>query len=131
MNKKQNYSYWIIGIIIVLTTLNIYNDLKPILTEETDVFGSNAVITIPVKAPEGAVTRDEDVNSFLDRIKYFTEQWVRPGHNGGMNTHNVSATVYIKENEWDEVEFLLNAKGDYGKEEIEAIKSWKHGKKSR
>jgi len=28
-------------------------------------------------------------------------------------------------------EFLLTAQGDYGKEEIEAIKSWKHGKKSR
>jgi len=28
-------------------------------------------------------------------------------------------------------EFLLTARGDYGKEEIEAIKSWKHGKKSR
>ena len=70
---------------------------------EDEVFGSNAVITIPVKAPEGAVTRDEDVNSFLDRIKYFTEQWVRPGHNGGMNTHNVSATVSVKDDEWDSV----------------------------
>ena len=38
---------------------------------------------------------------------------------------------WVKENEWNEVEFLLNAKGDYGKEEIETIKSWKHGKKSR
>jgi len=28
-------------------------------------------------------------------------------------------------------EFLLTAQGDYGKEEIEAIKSWKHGKTSR
>jgi hypothetical protein len=28
-------------------------------------------------------------------------------------------------------EFLLTAQGDYGKEEIETIKSWKHGKKSR
>ena len=28
-------------------------------------------------------------------------------------------------------EFLLTAQGDYEKEEIEAIKSWKHGKKSR
>ena len=50
---------------------------------EDEVFGSNAVITIPVKAPDGAVTRDENVNSFLDRIRYFTENWVRPGHNGG------------------------------------------------
>ena len=33
-----------IGITIVLTTLNIYYDIKPILEEETDVFGSNAVV---------------------------------------------------------------------------------------
>jgi hypothetical protein len=38
---------------------------------------------------------------------------------------------WVKENEWNEVDFLLNAKGDYGKEEIETIKSWKLGKKSR
>jgi hypothetical protein len=33
-----------IGITIVLTTLNIYNDIKPILEEETDMFGNNAVV---------------------------------------------------------------------------------------
>jgi len=38
---------------------------------------------------------------------------------------------WVVENEWDEVEFLLNVKGDYGKEEIKTIKSWKHREKSR
>ena len=38
---------------------------------------------------------------------------------------------WVKENKWSEIDFLLNAKGDYGKEEIETIKSWKLGKKSR
>jgi len=38
---------------------------------------------------------------------------------------------WVEKNEWDEVTFLLNVKGDYGKEEIETIKSWKLGKKSR
>ena len=33
-----------IGITIVLTTLNIYNDIKPILEQETDMFGNNAVV---------------------------------------------------------------------------------------
>ena len=70
---------------------------------EDEVFGNNAVITIPVKAPDGAVVRTESVNGFLDRIKYFTENWVQPGHNYGMNTHNVSATVSIKNEEWDDV----------------------------
>ena len=70
---------------------------------EDEVFGNNAVITIPVKAPENAVVRSESVDNFLDRIKYFTENWVQPGHNYGMNTHNVSATVSIKDSEWDDV----------------------------
>ena len=33
-----------IGIIIVLTTLNIYYDIQPILEKETDMFGNNAVV---------------------------------------------------------------------------------------
>ena len=32
---------------------------------------------------------------------------------------------WVKKNEWDEVDFLLNARGDYGKEEIETIAKWK------
>jgi len=32
---------------------------------------------------------------------------------------------WVKDNDWDEVSFLLNAKGDYGKEEIKTITSWK------
>ena len=37
---------------------------------------------------------------------------------------------WVVENEWDEVEFLLNVKGDYGKEEIKTIESWKLSQKS-
>ena len=83
----------------------IYEYLKKELPElvEDEVFGNGAVITVPVKAPEEAIVRSEDVISFLERIKYFTEVWVKPGHKGGMNTHNVSATVSIKSDEWDKV----------------------------
>jgi len=34
---------------------------------------------------------------------------------------------WTDKNEWNEITFLLNVKGDYGKEEIETIKSWKLG----
>ena len=83
----------------------IYEYLKNELPElvEDEVFGTGAVITVPVKAPEEAIIRNEDVISFLERIKYFTEVWVKPGHNDGMNTHNVSATVSIKSDEWEKV----------------------------
>ncbi len=39
--------------------------------------------------------------SSLDRIKKVHLEWVKPGHRTGNNTHNVSATVSLKEDEWD------------------------------
>ena len=74
---------------------------------EDEIFGPGAVITVPVRAPNNAKTRGEHVEDFLNRIKYFTNSWVRGGHKGGMNTHNVSATVSIKPNEWNQVSSWL------------------------
>ena len=34
---------------------------------------------------------------------------------------------WTDKNEWNEITFLLNVKGDYGKEEVKTIKSWKLG----
>ena len=62
-----------------------------------------AVITIPQKAPEGAITRSESALQLLKRVKKVTEEWVKPGHQRGQNTHNVSATVSIKDAEWIDV----------------------------
>ena len=60
-----------------------------------------AVITIPQKAPEGSILRYESVFQMLERVKKVSQEWVRSGHRTGQNTHNVSATVSIKEDEWD------------------------------
>jgi ribonucleoside-triphosphate reductase (thioredoxin) len=60
-----------------------------------------AVIGIPQKAPEGAIMRTESPFQLLDRIKKVHLEWVKPGHRSGNNTHNVSATVSLKEDEWD------------------------------
>jgi ribonucleoside-triphosphate reductase len=60
-----------------------------------------AVISIPQKAPEGAIIRTESPFQLLERIKKVHLEWVKPGHRSGQNTHNVSATVSIKEDEWD------------------------------
>ncbi len=87
----------------------IYQYLKNALPElvEDEVYGRNAVITIPIKAPDLAITREEEVIDFLERIKFFSENWVKPGHNKGTNTHNVSATVSIKPEEWSKVSSWL------------------------
>ena len=62
-----------------------------------------AVISVPQKAPEGAITRSENVFELLERVKNFSIRWVRSGHREGSNTHNVSATISIKQDEWDDV----------------------------
>ena len=60
-----------------------------------------AVISIPQKAPTGAIMRTESPFQLLDRIKKVHLEWVKPGHRTGNNTHNVSATVSLKPDEWD------------------------------
>ncbi len=62
-----------------------------------------AVISIPQKAPEDAITRHESVFDLMERVKNFSIRWVRTGHVDGLNTHNVSATLSVKEDEWDDV----------------------------
>jgi ribonucleoside-diphosphate reductase alpha chain len=60
-----------------------------------------AVITIPQMAPEGSILRYESVFQMLERVKKVSQEWVKSGHRTGQNTHNVSATVSIKEDEWE------------------------------
>ena len=62
-----------------------------------------AVISVPQKAPENAITRHESVFDLLERVKNFSIRWVGAGHKDGLNTHNVSATISIKEDEWEDV----------------------------
>jgi len=62
-----------------------------------------AVISVPQQAPINAITRHESVFDLLERVKNFSIRWVRAGHIDGLNTHNVSATISIKENEWEDV----------------------------
>ena len=62
-----------------------------------------AVISVPQKAPEGAITRGESALDLLARVKKVSQSWIKAGHRKGQNTHNVSATVSIKSDEWDVV----------------------------
>ena len=62
-----------------------------------------AVISIPQKAPDGATMRTESAFQLLERVKYISENYVKKGHRGGMNTHNVSATISVKEHEWEDI----------------------------
>ena len=72
-------------------------------------------VRIPIKAPKDALTRnDESPIDFLERVKHYYNNWVKPGHRNGINTHNISATISVKENEWEEVgEWMWDNKNTY------------------
>jgi ribonucleoside-diphosphate reductase alpha chain len=83
----------------IYTYLSIY---QPELVED-EVFRPHdtAVISVPQKAPEGSILRHESPFELLDRVKKVSQEWIKPGHRTGQNTHNVSATVSLKEEDWE------------------------------
>jgi ribonucleoside-diphosphate reductase alpha chain len=72
---------------------------------EDDFFKPNiqAVISIPQRAPDGAITRQESALDLLSRVSKVWKDWVKTGHRSGANKNNVSVTVSIKDGEWEEV----------------------------
>ena len=73
-----------------------------------------AVISIPQKAPKGSILRTESALELLERVKWFYTNWIKPGHRSGQNTHNISATVSIKDDEWESVgEWMWENKNCY------------------
>ena len=85
----------------------IYTHLKnnhPELIED-DYFRPHdtAIIGIPQKAPEGSILRNESPIQLLERVKKVHMEWIKPGHRSGSNSHNVSATISIREHEWPAV----------------------------
>ena len=73
-----------------------------------------AVIEIPQQAPKGSIVRTESAFDLLERVKQVSDEWVKPGHRAGSNTHNVSATISLKEDEWDKAgEWMWNNRDCY------------------
>jgi ribonucleoside-triphosphate reductase len=78
--------------------------LAPFLEDDVEKPSLQAVLSIPVRAPAGSITRDEEnALDLLGRVRKFYDEWVRPGHNRGENGHSISVTVSVKDHEWDEV----------------------------
>jgi hypothetical protein len=78
----------------IYTYLSIYH--PELIEDEYFKPKDQAVISLPVKAPEGSIFRFESPMNLLDRVSKFNVEWVRGGHRDGQNTHNVSVTVSIK-----------------------------------
>lgn len=95
----------------IYTYLSLYH---PEMIEEDQMSSAQVVLSVPVAAPAGAITRSsENAIKFLERVKFLHDQWIKPGHVEGDNTHNVSATVTIKNEEWEEVGEWLWANQNY------------------
>lgn len=60
-----------------------------------------AVMSFPQRAPEGSILRTESFMDLLERVKRFNQEWIAPGHNRGVQKHNVSCTISLKPEEWE------------------------------
>jgi len=60
-----------------------------------------AVIQVPQKAPDGSILRTESPFQLLERVKKIATEWVKSGHRAGSNSHNVSATISLKKDDWE------------------------------
>jgi ribonucleoside-diphosphate reductase alpha chain len=86
----------------------------PALVED-DVFNpKGAVLAFPQSAPRGAILRTESPLALLDRVRLFNLDWVRHGHVSGDNTHNVSCTISLREDEWSEcIDWMWSNRNEY------------------
>lgn len=73
----------------------------PELLEDDKLNPSLGIISLPQQAPKGAIIRTETSLELLERVKKFNLEWVRAGHRSGENTNNVSATISVKDDEWE------------------------------
>lgn len=86
----------------------------PLLVEQDVEIPHQVVLSFPQKAPEGAIVRTESMLSLLERVKTVSVDWVAQGHRSGANKHNVSCTISVKENEWEQLtEWMWNNKEHY------------------
>jgi ribonucleoside-triphosphate reductase len=83
---------------------NFFVNEMPAFIEDDSMTDKKFIVKIPLKADDDAITADaETALQSLSRLKRLHDDWIVPGHRHGSNTHNVSATIYVKGDEWDEV----------------------------
>jgi ribonucleoside-diphosphate reductase alpha chain len=94
---------------------NYFSKNHPELIKIMDYDKKSAVIGIPQMAPDTAILREhETALQMLERVKRFNIEWVQQGHRKGDNFNNVSATIYLKPEEWKEVgEWMWNNREFY------------------
>jgi ribonucleoside-triphosphate reductase len=94
---------------------NYFKEINPRACEES-VWSNNDsddVVAFCVEVPAGAKTKNQvEAIALLNHVKSTQQNWVIPGTNKSLCTqpwlvHNVSNTINVKPNEWDEVENFI------------------------
>jgi len=94
---------------------NYFKEINPRACEES-VWSNNDsddVVAFCVEVPAGAKTKNQvEAIALLNHVKSTQQNWVIPGTNKSLCTqpwlvHNVSNTINVKPNEWDEVESFI------------------------
>jgi ribonucleoside-diphosphate reductase alpha chain len=81
----------------------------PELVEDDISNDRDIVVTIPQESPEGSIIRGEETAlQLFQRVLFYNDNWVKPGHRSGNDYHNVSCTINYKPEEV-EVEGLAKA----------------------
>jgi ribonucleoside-triphosphate reductase (thioredoxin) len=79
-----------------------FKNIIPDLVEDDVTSSNTSVITIPQKSPKGSIVRaDETALDSFNRVLFYNENWIKPGHVSGVNNHNVSVTINYKPEEVD------------------------------
>lgn len=74
--------------------------VAPQLVEQDVNVPHQVVLSFPQAAPKGATVRTESMMNLLERVKNVSTNWVAVGHVDGINQHNVSCTISVKDGEW-------------------------------
>lgn len=84
-----------------------------LIEEQVRGLSSQAFVKVAVKAPDGAILRTEPAMQTLERVKKIYHEQILPGHVKGRNTHNVSCTINVKDNEQEIVRDQIWANKDW------------------
>jgi ribonucleoside-diphosphate reductase alpha chain len=90
-------------------TLDKHTDLYKFLLERMPTYivdspyvAHEAYFAIPLSLPDHVTETEENTTAMdtLERIRFVYENWIVKGHRRGKNTHNVSSTVRVRDEEW-------------------------------
>jgi ribonucleoside-diphosphate reductase alpha chain len=102
--------------------LRFFASLNPEAVEESvwSAHKTDAAVTFCIETPAGALTKqDLYAVEFLEHVRTTHQHWVRPGASVERSTqpwlmHNVSNTVMVREDEWQEVaDYLFDLRAEF------------------